>query len=185
MRCSRLGAVLRMALVFTLTHVFTLASSTAAPDERIPLIGDEYAITKAFINVTAENRPQKISEGRYGGGYVAPAYGVVVHITSEKNPSDHFGCHLPFRSSRPDGQLPEEPWIALIKRGKCNFEVKVDNAFKSNAAGVLVYNDRDSQNLEKMKLTNDPSSKFAHFFNGEDRMMRIDLRFDYLHTISG
>lgn len=81
---------------------------------------------------------------------------MIVHVTSEKNPDDHTGCELPFRSSLPDGRLPQpgEPWIALIKRGKCNFEAKVDNAFKSNAAGVLVYNDRDSSGLEKMKVAN-------------------------------
>lgn len=98
---------------------------------------------------------------RYGGGYVGPAYGIIVHVTSDKNPDDHTGCELPFRSSRPDGMLPQpgEPWIALIKRGKCNFEAKVDNAFKSNAAGVLVYNDRDSNGLEKMKLANNAGRK--------------------------
>lgn len=157
----------RMALVFTLTHVFSIATSTAAPEDwpsGSPFSHlDDGAYTKAYINITRddENGSKWQRDGRYGGGYVGPAHGVIVHVTSDLNPDDHTGCQLPFRSSRSDRKLPQpgEPWIALIKRGRCNFEVKVDNAFKSNAAGVLVYNDRESQGLEKMKLTNDMGRK--------------------------
>ncbi|KAL3266065.1 hypothetical protein HHI36_010252 [Cryptolaemus montrouzieri] len=116
--------------------------------------------TTAFLNVTKfdENGGwawDKTEVGRYGGGFVGPASGQIVHITSQHDINDHTGCQLPFLSSRADQQLPPpgEPWIALIKRGKCNFEVKVENAFRSNAAGVVVYNDRDSSNLDKMKLS--------------------------------
>ncbi|KAH1019271.1 hypothetical protein HUJ04_009115 [Dendroctonus ponderosae] len=87
-----------------------------------------------------------------------PAYGLLVHVTSKHDQADHFGCIYPYDSSRSDGKLPHSgtPWIALIKRGKCNFDVKVDNAFKSGAGGVLIYNDRMAPTLDKMKLTNDP-----------------------------
>lgn len=68
---------------------------------------------------------------------------------------------MPFESSRSDRQLPPVgTWIALIRRGGCNFEIKVENAFRSNAAGVLVYNDRDSANLDKMKLSSEPRRKY-------------------------
>lgn len=102
-----------------------------------------------------------IFSGRYGGGFVSSAQGVVIHVTSDTNINDHTGCQLPFRSTRSTGQLPPpgEPWIALIRRGRCNFEVKVDNAFRSKASGVVVYNDRDSPNLDKMKLSTDNTSK--------------------------
>ncbi|KAF7263038.1 hypothetical protein GWI33_003701, partial [Rhynchophorus ferrugineus] len=87
-----------------------------------------------------------------------PAYGLLVHVTSKHRPDDHTGCLYPFESSRSDGKLPlpGTPWIALMKRGQCNFDRKVENAFKSRASGVLVYNDRDSSSLDKMKLSNDP-----------------------------
>lgn len=124
--------------------------------------------------------------------FAGPAYGLLVHVTSKHDPSDHFGCIYPYDSSRSDGKLPHSgtvvvfptlfhslrsfprwisrtfipgtPWIALIKRGKCNFDVKVDNAFKSGAGGVLIYNDRIAPTLDKMKLTNDPRRKFFPYF---------------------
>lgn len=49
-------------------------------------------------------------------------------------------------------RLPVEPWIALIKRGTCKFEDKVKHVYNYNAIGVIVYNDRDSQNLDKMQI---------------------------------
>lgn len=48
--------------------------------------------------------------------------------------------------------LPEGPWIALIRRGVCKFEDKVKNVYNNNAIGVIVYNDRESQNLDKMQI---------------------------------
>lgn len=86
-----------------------------------------------------------------------PASGELVHVTAPVKPNDHTGCQMPFESSRSHKQLPPPgTWIALIKRGGCNFEIKVENAFRSNAAGVLVYNDRDSASLDKMKLSSEP-----------------------------
>ena len=53
----------------------------------------------------------------------------------------------PLVSSIPDG-----PWIALIKRGSCKFEDKVKHAYTHRAVGVIIYNDRDSQHLDKMQI---------------------------------
>lgn len=145
--------------------------------------GDSY--TAAYINISkktqnGEWKNASSEEGRYGGGYIGSAFGVVVHVSDDQQPTDHSGCQLPFRSTRPNRQLPEPgtPWIALIKRGKCNFEVKVDNAFKSNAAGVLVYNDRDSSNLDKMKLSSENSRNisavFTYKWKGEALASAVD-----------
>ncbi|XP_017784469.1 PREDICTED: protein goliath-like [Nicrophorus vespilloides] len=134
--------------------------------------------TRAFINVSRGSEKgwvwDKTAVGRYGGGYIGPAFGMVVHVTAVDDPDDHMGCQGPFASSRRDGRLPPpgEPWIALIKRGQCNFEVKVENAYRSNAAGVIVYNDRDSGNLDKMKLSTDNgrniSAIFTYKWKGEE-----------------
>lgn len=71
---------------------------------------------------------------------------------------------MPFESSRSDRKLPPPgTWIALIKRGGCNFEIKVENAFRSNAAGVLVYNDRDAATLDKMKVSSEQRSEYIIF----------------------
>lgn len=147
---------------------------TKSFDDEIP-----NSFTSAYVNVTYKDgdstwKWERTEVGRYGGGYVGPAIGVVVHVSADNDPNDHSGCRLPFRSSRSDRQLPKpgEPWIALIKRGHCNFESKVDNAFKSKAAGVLVYNDRDSMDLDKMKLSNDNdrniSAVFTYKWKGEE-----------------
>lgn len=50
-----------------------------------------------------------------------------------------------------------EPWIALIKRGVCKFEDKVKHAYNYNAIGVIIYNDRDSQVLDKMQIVDKES----------------------------
>lgn len=168
-----------MALVITLSQMLTAVTSATTPEDWPPYSFSAHAdelrngadsYTTAFLNVTYEDVElgvlvsDKTEEGRYGGGYVGPAAGYVVHVRADADESDHSGCKLPLRSSRPDGLLPPpgEPWIALIRRGKCNFEVKVENAYRSNAAAVLVYNDRDSSQLEKMKISDDSNSKL-HF----------------------
>lgn len=48
--------------------------------------------------------------------------------------------------------IPDGPWIALIKRGSCKFEDKVRHAYNHRAVGVIIYNDRDSQHLDKMQI---------------------------------
>lgn len=159
-----------MALVFTLAHVLAAAVAAPAPaptpDEWVPnahlhLGGDDgpRRIT-AYINVSFwhENGWKWSTEeaGRYGDGYVGPAAGVLVHVAGDGDPKDHTGCRLPLRSTRPDRAIPPdgEHWVALMKRGRCNFETKVENAYRNNAAAVLIYNDRDSHNLDKMVLPN-------------------------------
>lgn len=113
--------------------------------------------TTAYLNVTyidpetKKLRTEKSEIGKFGDGRVGPAFGVLVHVSSWEG--GFTGCAAPLRSSFGDGSLPQEPWIALVKRGQCNFEVKVDNALRHNASAILVYNDRESPTLDKMKLT--------------------------------
>lgn len=109
----------------------------------------------AFINVTFVDpmtgrfHTERSEIAKFGEDYVGFASGVLVHI---KSGDDNTGCTMPFKSTRYPGDLPKEPWIALIKRGDCNFQVKVDNAYRSNASGVIVYNNEDTDSLEKMML---------------------------------
>nr|CAH7746285.1 unnamed protein product [Callosobruchus chinensis] len=126
---------------------------------------DADTFTSAYLNVTVWTdrgwKSDKTEVGRYGGGYVGPAFGELVHVSSPSDSSDHSGCRPPLESSRSDRRLPApgRPWIALVRRGRCNFEVKVENAFRARAAAVIVYNDRDSASLDKMKISNEPGSK--------------------------
>lgn len=123
----------------------------------------EESYTTAFINFTYRDPithrlfSEKSEIAKFGGAHIYPANGILIHISSIKG--DHTGCTLPFFKSsinnlHVDNYLPNnEPWIALIKRGGCNFQLKLENAYRSNASGIIVYNDRDKQFLEKMKLS--------------------------------
>jgi hypothetical protein len=67
--------------------------------------------------------------------------------------------------STPDGRLPvSEPWIALVKRGQCEFAAKIINAIRSNASAVLVYNDKETHVLDKMSIPSD-LSEYASYFD--------------------
>ena len=59
------------------------------------------------------------------------------------------GCQGPFVKNWPQNK----PWIALVKRGHCVFNQKIQNAEFLNASGVLVY-DYESGNggLQSMKV---------------------------------
>lgn len=140
-------------------------------------------ITAANINVTWEEdgvwKTNKSVTGRYGSGYIGSASGLLVHVSGPHRVDDHSGCTLPFRNfGRPDGALPREPWIALVRRGGCNFEDKVANAHHSRAVGVIVYNDRDAKGLDKMKLSTgngrNISGVFTYKSMGEEMAKLID-----------
>jgi len=143
--------------------------------------GDAY-YTTAYLNVTfvdpttGRTVREKSEIGKFGESYIGVSSGVLVHIRSG---ADNSGCTLPFRSTAGSGQLPKESWIALVRRGGCNFQVKVDNAYASNASGIIVYNDRDSHVLEKMKLTLRPKRRplgavFTYKWKGEQLAALLD-----------
>ena len=119
--------------------------------------------TSAIINITyfdertGSRHTEKADAGIFGEAHVLEASGVLVHVRS--SPEDPFtACHLPLEPSY--GSLPNEPWIALVRRGGCQFQKKVENAFHSNASGIIIYNDKDIPPLEKMRLApNVPHSK--------------------------
>lgn len=180
-------------LLVLISHVLTCCSTTPVPEDWVSgspfshfTADDSRAdiFTSAYLNVTFLTEEgwkwDKTDVGRYGGGYVGPAFGELIHVTSRVRPDDHTGCQLPLGSSRADRSLPSPgtPWVALIKRGRCNFENKVENAFRSNAAGVLVYNDRDSATLDKMKLSSDSrrniSAVFIYKWKGEELASKLE-----------
>lgn len=113
--------------------------------------------TLAHMNVTyrdrstGELRSDKKDVAKFGEYHVAQVTGILVHVRSVAGDEPYTACSLPLRPSY--GEFPTtERWIALVKRGKCNFQQKVENAFHSNASGIIIYNDKDVPNLEKMRL---------------------------------
>lgn len=132
-----------------------ISSFSLPAEERI--ISEPYVL--AFINynyTTAEGvlvQTNAEERGKYGEGRIFTVQGLLVHVTSTDDENDHTACTLNFISST--GQpLPsaDRPWIALVKRGGCNFEDKVRHAYERKAIGVIVYNDRDANSLDKMKI---------------------------------
>ncbi|RMX37511.1 hypothetical protein pdam_00012824 [Pocillopora damicornis] len=46
--------------------------------------------------------------------------------------------------------VDRKPWIALIKRGVCNFKDKIINARNHNATAVVIYDNKDSDEVVQM-----------------------------------
>jgi len=61
---------------------------------------------------------------------------------------DNFGCKGPFLKNYPSG----ESWIAIIQRGNCRFNEKIENAMKLNASGVLIYDSENTKTLKPMLI---------------------------------
>jgi PA domain len=131
----------------------TGVSSFAIPaEERIAV--DHYVM--AIINTThlgddGDYVHTSEEKGKYGEGRIMRAEGPLVHVTAEGNVHDHTACERKLRGTH-GRDLPTEPWIALVKRGRCNFEEKVQHVYDFKAIGVIVYNDKDSPSLDKMKI---------------------------------
>jgi len=142
------------------------------------LDGDEY--TLATVNVTyvdVDDVHDETSEvGKYGTGRVASTSGVLVHIwTSTEglgNASSHHGCEPGY-----ENRVPSVPWIALVRRGRCNFDDKLEAAFLNNASALVVYNNKDD-GLQKMTLRNQYRDKIVSVFitrtKGEELAALVD-----------
>lgn len=126
--------------------------------------------TTAFLNVTyfdratGQMRSEKSEVAKYGEFHVSSMSGVLMHVRSASANGDdsYTGCSFPLKPSY--GQFPkDEPWIALVKRGKCNFQLKLENAYNSNASGIIVYNDKDSPHLERMRLHHNVPSEYLSY----------------------
>ncbi|XP_044737607.1 protein goliath-like isoform X2 [Chrysoperla carnea] len=157
------------------------SSFSTIPEDtsRIKHVDGFHSAFISYFDESLNTYRNKSEVGTYGEGHVGPVWGYVYHIVSKYDKNDHTGCELPLSTTQSEiSELPpNKPWIALIKRGKCNFEDKVNNAHKSNAAGVLVYDDRDKDHLDRMKLLNTErniSAVFTYKWKGEEIARLID-----------
>ena len=83
---------------------------------------------------------------------------------------DGTGCFPPFRKNYP----VDKPWIAVVKRGKCTFNEKVNNAMKLNASAILVYDDANGEALQSMKGKTD-LCRILFFMVVQIRLMNMCL----------
>lgn len=164
-------------------------SSFALPAED-RMTYDSY--TLAFLNysyINSEGEETKYGEliSKYGEGRILNRTGLLVHITKSDHPDDHTGCSRDWFGTK-GGPLPpaNEPWIALIKRGNCNFEEKVKHAYFFGAVAVIIYNDKDDPRLDKMKINDKDRNITAVFTTRAKGHELIDLleRQNYNVTMS-
>ncbi|KAK3611413.1 hypothetical protein CHS0354_034860 [Potamilus streckersoni] len=83
----------------------------------------------------------KLIDGHYGMfARKAEANGIGVHVRTIENLAD--GCK-PLNTTT----IPTQPWIAVVKRGICDFNVKINNAAKANASAVIIYGKLDGNHV--------------------------------------
>lgn len=130
-------------------------SSFSLPAEERLGGGDPYVlsiINYTYVNEDGHKVHYSQEKGKYGEGKIANVIGKLVHVTDHNDLRNHTACS-PYIRGTNGAELPMPgKWIALVKRGKCNFEDKVAHVYHYGAIGVLVYNDRDSPTLDKMKI---------------------------------
>lgn len=131
-------------------------------EERTIVDSFVYAVINyTYSTIDGKQIPNSSEQGRYGEGKVQNAYGVLVHVTMEDNLEDHTACTHGIAGTNRRA-LPSKAWIALVKRGKCTFEDKVQNVWLRGAVGIIVYNDKNSKELEKMQIR-DKQREFVIF----------------------
>lgn len=127
-------------------------------------------INISYCNIESDEWVFRTEKGKYGEGKVSTLVAEIVHVTTSTDRNDHFGCNKDMLGNL-GNPLPNKPWIALIKRGKCSFESKVHHAWINYASGVIVYNDKESINLDKMSISGknrDIPAVFTYKWVGED-----------------
>lgn len=151
-------------------------------------------VTLAFINISWFERSEiKWKEdlqerSKYGMGRVMDVEGRLIHITDATNDKDHSACNDSLRDSF--GHSLDSiavPWVALIKRGSCDFEKKIMNVYKHKASGVIIYNNISGSELNYMKITKKEllegniTSIFTPMYKGEEMAGKIDT-FEHVYV---
>lgn len=179
MKLMELGCLLAVKLTFIcrkttaeqnlhkydLESISSTAMNTLA-DEKIT----EYFT--AIINVTyidTKNRRILTSAediGRYSSAGSEPVSGVATLLLSQNEnlTLSETGCHEPLLF-----QKLGVPTIAVIKRGLCTFDKKVENAEKMGAVGVLIYDNEKSDKLKSIQVgTGRIPTVFTNMEKGEE-----------------
>ena len=144
-----------VTLLTRLLMVLTLATLVNAQAHQIrsDWITQESEYVMAFVNVTYHNPDS--SEliyhsgeiGKYSNGLVAVAAGRLRHVHA-RNGSAHDGCDWPWETVPPE----DEPWIALVRHGRCSADHKLENALRANATALVVYDNQPRGLLQRLHL---------------------------------
>jgi PA domain len=150
-------------------------------------------ITLATINMSwLDGKEVKVKEdlqerAKYGMGKVMDVEGQVIHITDAHNSADHSACNHTLQDSFGNSLASiATPWIALIRRGSCDFEKKILNVYRQKASGVIIYNNMSGVDLNYMKITKrellegNITSVFTPMYKGLELADKIDT---YKHVV--
>lgn len=116
-------------------------------------------ISIAYMNEKGtETELDKTSEGIYGMNSrvnTSPVKGQLVRVHTDFNKSE-LGC-----SSLDEKLIPETgPWIALVKRGICNFNEKIHYAKLLKASAVVIYDNKSVPNDSRSRMKMDTKGDF-------------------------
>ncbi|XP_075165331.1 ring finger protein goliath isoform X2 [Haematobia irritans] len=167
-------------------------TQTLAAEERITadiytyaFLNYSYVVNQntKFINFTEE-------KARYGEGKIFNVHGKLVHISDAENIADDTACSSNILGTNGQPTPPEGiTWIALVRRGRCTFEEKVNNVYKKKASGVIIYNDKQVMSLEKMQIkgkARNITAVITYQYIGEEMAKILDDGFDVTaHIIEG
>ncbi|KOB67151.1 putative goliath E3 ubiquitin ligase, partial [Operophtera brumata] len=83
---------------------------------------------ESTLNDCSSNESIPAASGKYGEGFIGSSRGIAVHVRAKDadGAHDHTGCMWPLWSVATNETLPKEPWVAVIRRGNCNFEIKTE-----------------------------------------------------------
>ena len=98
--------------------------------------------------------------GKYGIGSLAVnGSGVVVHVRVAETEENH-GC-WDYINVNNESVSSDQPWIALVQRGKCKFQQKVDMATLHNASAIVIYDHNGREENGRDILIMDHEGKFT------------------------
>lgn len=131
--------------------------------------------TVAILNISYFDETEEdlfhesMDKARYGEGKELNVSGRLIHMTSVDNVQNHEACNVNLCGTRCQELPNDSNWIALVKRGDCKFERKIDNIYKLKhpAAGVIIYSDEDR--LVKMQVEGKDSE--YRFGNERDQLV--------------
>jgi len=127
------------------SYILLVAFSTSLATDGIAsesINSSSHAIVEiSFFDHRSHSSRTMRLKGLFGlNSRMSSVHAEMIHVRD--NFGDHNGCNQIQEWNIPIGK----PWIALVARGECNFEQKINNLHKRyNASAVVIYNNADEE----------------------------------------
>jgi len=135
----------------------------------------------AMISITWMDPKKKMLKtdssetGRFSTTGPATVSGVLALAKSKANSSveRHFGCSPDLELNSQEGL--EAPVIALLSRGGCVFDQKVENAEAAGATAVIIFNNKEENKLGTIAVTSPAIPVvFTYMWKGRELMELVE-----------